>query len=476
MLIDSKTLAEWRDEQLAKWKELLPTANVSADSMIYIDASVLAEMLYLLQQDLITLTNNAFLAYATGDELSNLWLDRWLPRNDAVKATGTVRFSRTAKSSENYSIPAGTLVATQPWGTWNFVVFSVTTNSILYGTVAVPWSASASILTTGGSIWADTYYYKITAISWDGKETSASGSTTVVVGSGTTNAISLTWTSVSNAVSYKVYISDDNTTFYELDTVTTPSYIDTLWTTASSTEPPATNDTGNLYVDVAVEAQVAWVTGNVAPGTVTKFIDKPYGIEAITNSAEIAGGSDAEDDDTYRARIKTFLSSNTGKVTIAWYKQTVEAYEWVKTALVEAGTWGNSNEITITITADNVTGVPSSELIAAVQAYVELDENRAVCDDITVQWPTTTTVNYEVTVIEKDASVSEATMTSRIEDAIEWYLPSIAPWGKVYIVDIEDLLHSIDWMIDFTLVTPNANITLTSWQIAVAGTSTINFS
>lgn len=75
-LIDSKSLNDWRNIQLQKWKELQPDININPDSMVFMDASVISEGLYLLQQDAITLTNNAFLAYATGDELTNLGLDR----------------------------------------------------------------------------------------------------------------------------------------------------------------------------------------------------------------------------------------------------------------------------------------------------------------------------------------------------------------------------------------------------------------
>ena len=71
-LIDSKTLDDLRVVQLQKWQELVSNANIGTDSMIYVDATVIAEVLYL-QQDTITLVNNAFIAfYATADELTNL--------------------------------------------------------------------------------------------------------------------------------------------------------------------------------------------------------------------------------------------------------------------------------------------------------------------------------------------------------------------------------------------------------------------
>lgn len=91
-IIDTKSLQDFIDTQLTKWQELQPNITTNTDSMVYMDASVVAEVAYLLQSDAITLTNNAFLAYATGDELTNLGIDRGIPRKAAVKATGFVKF------------------------------------------------------------------------------------------------------------------------------------------------------------------------------------------------------------------------------------------------------------------------------------------------------------------------------------------------------------------------------------------------
>lgn len=64
-IIDTHSLQELVDVQLNKWTELQPNITTNQDSMVYLDASVIAEVAYLLQSDAITLTNNAFLAYAT---------------------------------------------------------------------------------------------------------------------------------------------------------------------------------------------------------------------------------------------------------------------------------------------------------------------------------------------------------------------------------------------------------------------------
>jgi uncharacterized phage protein gp47/JayE len=113
-IIDTKSLQDFIDTQLDKWVELQPNITTNPDSMVYLDASVIAEIAYLIQSDAITLTNNAFLAYATGDELTNLGIDRGIPRNEAIKATGFATFGRNTVGNTDFTISAGTIISTEP--------------------------------------------------------------------------------------------------------------------------------------------------------------------------------------------------------------------------------------------------------------------------------------------------------------------------------------------------------------------------
>jgi hypothetical protein len=63
----------------------------------------------------------------------------------------------------------------------------------------------SSTATTGGALVAATYGYKVTALSQYG-ETAASTEKTQVVPSGTsTNTVTLTWTTIADAVGYRIY-------------------------------------------------------------------------------------------------------------------------------------------------------------------------------------------------------------------------------------------------------------------------------
>ena len=471
-LITAKTLAEWRDEQLTKWLTLQSNINTNSDSMVYLDATVIAEVLYLLQQDAVTLTNNAFLAYADWDELSNLWADRGIVRKEAVDWTGTGTFGRSAKASVDYTIDAGTIVWTQPDNNGVFVSFITDSEVILYGIIATPGTVASALATTWGTIWDGTFNYTVTAVTGDDIETDESPNEAVVISSWTgTNKVTLSWASVTWAASYIVYLE-----WIKLATTTSPSYIDTVWSTGSETQtPPSTNETGNTTIDAAVTAWTAGAVGNVWVWTITNLVQTPIGIETVTNAAETSWGSDKETDVVYRARIQEELSTNVWKVTVTGYQQTAEAVDWVATATVVHEAGNPANEISVYITASGDDNIPWAPLLATVTAELNSDENRAVCDEITAKAPSAITVDVTTTITIYDTDLSESEITTLVEDALDVYFASIEIGGTVRVVDISNAIHDITEITDFTLALPTSNDVLDTYEIATAGTIIVNF-
>lgn len=76
-------------------------------------------------------------------------------------------------------------------------------------------------------------------------------------------------------------------------------------TTAEGSIPNASTTSGPIAA-LAVEAGAA---GNVAIGSITKFDNKPVGVETVTNPAAFVGGQDKETDDAFRERIKSYIRS-----------------------------------------------------------------------------------------------------------------------------------------------------------------------
>lgn len=75
---------------------------------------------------------------------------------------------------------------------------------ILSENISPPAAPVVTVTASGGTLGAATYYYKVTAISANG-ETVASTPTTLVVASGTTNTLNVSWTAVAGARGYRLY-------------------------------------------------------------------------------------------------------------------------------------------------------------------------------------------------------------------------------------------------------------------------------
>jgi uncharacterized phage protein gp47/JayE len=91
-----------------------PNANPRAPStytwaLLYSVAATIAQEQ---EQDLKTLYNSIFVRDATGAELTKKAENLGVRRREAKKATGVVTFSRSSDASQDYVVPAGTIVET----------------------------------------------------------------------------------------------------------------------------------------------------------------------------------------------------------------------------------------------------------------------------------------------------------------------------------------------------------------------------
>jgi hypothetical protein len=94
------------------------------------------------------------------------------------------------------------------FGTWDPELEWLITGGTILTSTATPLTAmgtlSSSTAATGGVLTAGTFGYKVSALSQYG-ETAASAEKTQVIASGSTNTVTLTWTTVTGAVGYRIY-------------------------------------------------------------------------------------------------------------------------------------------------------------------------------------------------------------------------------------------------------------------------------
>lgn len=119
--------------------------------------------------------------------------------------------------------------------------------------------------TTGGTLAASAYFYKITAITAAG-ETMPSPEATVTT-TGATGSVGITWTAIPGATSYKVYrgtVTNTENVFY---TSLTNSFTDTGAANTAGTVPAAATYTVTLGTGVIVTAATLAIptgkTGNI---------------------------------------------------------------------------------------------------------------------------------------------------------------------------------------------------------------------
>ncbi|MEG2015651.1 MAG: baseplate J/gp47 family protein, partial [Oscillospiraceae bacterium] len=80
-----------------------------------------------------------------------------------------------------------------------------------------------------------------------------------------------------------------------------------------ATTQQATLLQGKTFVDIPIVAQSSGTNGNAALGCVTILINPPQGINSVTNTTVITGGSEQEDDELLRSRIfKSFAQISNG--------------------------------------------------------------------------------------------------------------------------------------------------------------------
>lgn len=227
-----------------------------------------------------------------------------------------------------------------------------------------------------------------------------------------------------------------------------------------------TIQTGQSNATVQVQAVEVGQSGNLAVNTpLIQFGVAIMGVETISvASPGLTGGTDTETDDEFRARFLEAVQhpENGGSVRdyIRWAKEVpgVEAANCIELAR------GPGTTDVVILSAN---GIPSSELIQAVQDHIE--EKRPTCADVLVRGPQSVVV--DITLSYTTDSVSP--LEQEITDTIQKYIASVGVGGVVRVAQLYNVIMDIPEMKDMVLSSPTQNIVLSQDQIAEIGTISI---
>ena len=244
------------------------------------------------------------------------------------------------------------------------------------------------------------------------------------------------------------------------------SYSDVVFTAAEAKNIPAAG-----YVDVYFRCDTAGVIGNVANGTEFTFDGNYYGLTSAVAVAAGIGGSEREDDESYRERILYKMQNEASSGNEAHYKLWAESVDGVASAKIVPLWNGNGTVKVLISTPDKST--PTQTLIDTVAAYIETQ--KPIGATVTVDSIEYVNINVTATVSLSDAG-SISNVTAEFNELLASYLSTYGLTTFSYI-RIADLLLQCTGVLDVQSYTLNGgvqSITLTPTQMARVGTTSIS--
>ena len=210
-----------------------------------------------------------------------------------------------------------------------------------------------------------------------------------------------------------------------------------------ATTRAATLAAGVLSVTVPCIAETAGFEGNVAAQTVDVIITNVIGVDSVTNSSRISGGSDAESDESLRKRVlNTYISVSNG-TNAAYYKKLAESVEGVKSACVTPRGRG-AGTVDVYISGYNEEASPA--LVADVQRL--LNEQRELNVNVLVSAALSVRVSLGIVVMVKDGYDFNAVSTA-LRSELSSYISSLGVGEDVLESYLGRVILSVEGVYDY---------------------------
>lgn len=202
-----------------------------------------------------------------------------------------------------------------------------------------------------------------------------------------------------------------------------------------------------------ITAVTAGADYNLNSGTELTLVSAIAGISGAITTTDITGGTDAETDDSLRARIleRTQKPPRTGTADdyVAWAKEVSGVTRaWCYPREMGAGT------VTVRIMSDNLTpdGFPTESLLAATQEYIASKTD--VLATVYVTSPIAQPVNLTLKI-----TPDNTTMRTRVEERLkELFTEEAIPGGGIYLSHIHSAISEVSEEEDHVIVSPSSDL------------------
>lgn len=220
---------------------------------------------------------------------------------------------------------------------------------------------------------------------------------------------------------------------------------------------------------VGVTASLAGAAGNADAGVVMNLVSPIAGVNtaATVAAGDIAGGADEESDESLLARLLARLQEpphgGADFDYVAWALEVPGVTRaWVYPQELGLGT------VTLRFVRDDDPSIiPDSGEVQAVQDYI--DERRPVTADVTVVAPIAVPLDFEISGLLPDEQAVRDAIAAELADLLR---REAEPGGTILVSHIREAISIAAGEHDHALVSPTADVTHNTGEIAVMGNIT----
>ena len=219
--------------------------------------------------------------------------------------------------------------------------------------------------------------------------------------------------------------------------------------------------------DVPIEAETAGKAGNLKADTALTLVTPVAGVQskAVALAPGIAGGAEAETDDSLRRRLLNRIQAPPHGGNEADYVAWARAVKGVGRA------WAYPAELglgTVTVRFLQTDGaIPNAALVKKVQNYI--DARRPVTARLTVVAPIQKPLDITLTALTPDTPAVRAAITAAIKD---WLRREAEPGKTLLLSHLREAVSQAAGETDHVISDPVANIRHDTGQIATLGALT----
>lgn len=229
-----------------------------------------------------------------------------------------------------------------------------------------------------------------------------------------------------------------------------------------------------------VTAVEAGASGNVAAGAVTIVVSSLSGMKAVANAAAMAGGADAESDESLLNRYWIKVRSPGTSGNKADYIQWAMSVPGVGGAQVEP-LWDGPGTVKVVLLDGNKRAA-SPQVVAAVQESIAPTDGgdglAPIGAKVTVEAATEVPISLSVSTITYASSTTLDAVKAAIEEGIRDYLAQLAFTDPIVRYNrISAILLDLPSIVDFQNLLVNggkSNLEMAPGQVAVPGTVTVS--